>query len=296
MVSMRLGPWYYYGFKVLPRVVQGLLVACTTQALYWYLLIASAKKNVLPPLTWEMIMHQTITVVASATVQTFFAYRVYVLSTSIMLGCLVELLSLAQFGLGIASAYQAYHLASFITLPQQKRWLIGSWLLMEAICDVTLAASMTILLRRQRTGFRQTDNMLNKLIVYSINTGTITSVIAIIICVTFAINGFGSDVLVLGIPFSAVYNCTMLANLHYRTQLRQRLGPVSMGNTSARSNLVGVKVTVDKTVEPPPSTLIPLKQLRRERNAVMPREDTHPAVDGGTIPYSSFPTVFTVTD
>ncbi|KAF8342247.1 uncharacterized protein EI90DRAFT_3032610 [Cantharellus anzutake] len=234
-------------------VIQGLLVACTTQALYWYLVVASTEKNVLPFVTWEMAMHQTMTVVSSTAVQSFFAYRVYALSTSRILGCLVELLSLAQFGLGISSAYRAYHLANFSTIPQQERWLIGSWLLMEVICDVTLAVSMTILLRRQRTGFKQTDNILNKLIVYSINTGTVTGVIAIVICVAFAINGFGFVVLLLGIPFGAVYNFTMLANLHYRTQLRQHLCPAHMRNTGTGPNCLGVKVTVDKTVEPSPS-------------------------------------------
>ncbi|KAF8327382.1 uncharacterized protein EI90DRAFT_3067524, partial [Cantharellus anzutake] len=140
-------------------------------------------------------------------------------------------------------------IANFVTVPQQKRSLAESWLLMEAICDVTLAVSMTILLRRQRTGFKQTDNILNKLIIYSINTGTVTSVIAIVMCITFAIHGFGSDLLVLGIPLGAVYNFTMLTNLHYGAQLRQYVGPVNKGNTGTGPNWPGVKV--DKTVEPP---------------------------------------------
>ncbi|KAF8342242.1 uncharacterized protein EI90DRAFT_3032586 [Cantharellus anzutake] len=182
-------------------------------------------------------------------------------------------------------------MANFVTVPQQKRSLAESWLLMEAICDVTLAVSMTILLRRQRTGFQQTDNILNKLIVYSINTGTVTSVIAIVMCITFAIHGFGSDLLVLGIPLGAVYNFTMLTNLHYRAQLRQYVGPVNKGNTGTGPNWLGVKV--DKTVEPP---LLTLARLRPERNAIVPKEKTHPTVDGETTRYASFLPVFTVTD
>ncbi|KAF8342243.1 uncharacterized protein EI90DRAFT_3032590 [Cantharellus anzutake] len=48
-----------------------------------------------------MAIHQTTAVVSSTTVQSFFAYRVYTLSKSIIWGCLVMLLSLTQFGLGI---------------------------------------------------------------------------------------------------------------------------------------------------------------------------------------------------
>jgi len=139
-------------------------------------------------------------------------------------------LILVQFGFGVASSCRAYILSNLYDIAAKERWLIGMWLGCQAITDLTLAGSMTFLLRRQRTGFMRTDNAINRMVFYTINTGTITSVVAVIILVTFVIDGFHFVVLALGIPLGGIYIMTMLANLHSRLKIRRYLAPGSRIN------------------------------------------------------------------
>jgi len=81
---------------------------------------------------------------------------------------------------------------------------------------------MVLLLRRQRTGFEKTDGMINTLVIYSVNTGAATSVVAILTAIIFAIKPFHFAVMALAPPLGALYTICMLANLHSRTAIRRR--------------------------------------------------------------------------
>jgi len=208
-------------------LLQGFQLGCLTKALYTYLLSNYGHSQFLALAIWEGSVYQTTTVVAATTVQTFFAYRVYTLSSRRWIGFVMQTLILVQFGFGVASSCRAYILGTLYDIAVNERWLIGTWLGCEAITDLALAGSMTFLLRRQRTGFKRTDNAINRMIIYTINTGTITSVVAVIVLVTFVIAGFHFVVLALGVPLGGIYTLTMLANLHSRLTIRGYLAPGS---------------------------------------------------------------------
>ncbi|KAF9510113.1 hypothetical protein BS47DRAFT_101034 [Hydnum rufescens UP504] len=82
---------------------------------------------------------------------------------------------------------------------------------------------MCLVLRHQRTGFQTTDSMIDRLILYTISTGLITSVLSCIILGTLSKYGFNVSVLAISLPLSGLYSVTMLANLHTRKTLRARL-------------------------------------------------------------------------
>jgi hypothetical protein len=112
--------------------------------------------------------------------------------------------------------------ANFPEIAVKERWLVFAWLVAEAVSDSAIATSMVLLLRRQRTGFEKTDGMINTLIVYSINTGAATSIVAIATAITFALEQFHFAVLALAPPLGALYTICLLANLHSRTAIRRR--------------------------------------------------------------------------
>ena len=49
-----------------------------------------------------------------------------------------------------------------------------------AVADSVIAISLVVLLHRTRSGFRRSDSTINRLIVFTINTGLVTSVCAIL--------------------------------------------------------------------------------------------------------------------
>ncbi|KAF8334912.1 uncharacterized protein EI90DRAFT_374816 [Cantharellus anzutake] len=88
-----------------------------------------------------------------------------------------------------------------------------------------IAFVMSFFLNRRRTGFRQTDTMLRKLTVYSINTGLLTSALALVVMFAFAFYGFHFVHLMFILPLGGVYTASLLANLHSRSRLWGELQP-----------------------------------------------------------------------
>jgi len=76
--------------------------------------------------------------------------------------------------------------------------------------------------------FVMTDSVLNRMVLYAISTGLVTSVLACIVLGTFAKYGPNLSVLTNSLPLGAFYPVTMLANLHTRKTLRVKLDTPSL--------------------------------------------------------------------
>ncbi|KAF8185325.1 hypothetical protein K438DRAFT_1765969 [Mycena galopus ATCC 62051] len=128
---------------------------------------------------------------ASAIVQIFFARRIFILKGHKMWACVVAgiivLLSLMQCLAGIidvtifaAFTTEVSELEHFAT--GVKVWYIGS-----AVCDIVITMTMTFILNdyRSKTPWNMTDTLLNKLIFNTVETGAVTTFVAIVGVVLF---------------------------------------------------------------------------------------------------------------
>ncbi|KAF9508272.1 hypothetical protein BS47DRAFT_241891 [Hydnum rufescens UP504] len=171
---------------------------------------------------------------SSLIVQTFFVYRVYSLSTNLYAAVLVQVLVLLQFGFSSANAIKATMILEFRVIVRECTWLVETWLTVQATVDVVIATYMCLLLRRRRTGFQKTDSVINRMALYTISTGLVTSVLSCISLLLvhfsnflsfhcdnsnaelimggqFAKYGVSLGVLVVGMPLGGFYSITMLA-------------------------------------------------------------------------------------
>jgi len=145
-------------------------------------------------------------------------------------GCLCWCMTSAQFGVGL----DLYFLANKLHVPQDvvrlSRPLIIAWLTMQAISDLIIAGAMSFFLRRRRTGFPQTDTVIKILMMYAINTGLLTSMVAMEVMLVFTFCGFQFFHECFIIPLGGLYTTSLLANLHSRSMLRRKLqgGPQSV--------------------------------------------------------------------
>lgn len=55
---------------------------------------------------------------------------------------------------------------------------------LAAVSDVAIAVILIFLLQRSRTGFRRSDSVINRLILFSLNTGLLTSIDALLSLIT----------------------------------------------------------------------------------------------------------------
>ncbi|KAF9512075.1 hypothetical protein BS47DRAFT_1345873 [Hydnum rufescens UP504] len=190
-------------------ILEAFQLACVTQSLYSS--FVTNYDNPLAHVAWNFTAFQISAVCASVTVQTFFAHRVYSLSSNLYLGVFVQVLVLVQFGFGAATSVASNIVPSYEILVKDWTWLVVSWMAMQAIADVVIAACMCLLLRRRRTGFQKTDSVINHMVLYTVSTGLVTSILSCILLGMFAKHGFDFSVFALCMPLAAFYSITVLA-------------------------------------------------------------------------------------
>ncbi|KAJ3526363.1 hypothetical protein NMY22_g10198 [Coprinellus aureogranulatus] len=144
---------------------------------------------------------------------------------NIILTGLASLLVVAEFVCivvftGIAMTYQTFlELAQLETLSRVVNAL-------AAAGDVLIAACLCVMLHRSRTGFTRSDTMINKLIMFAVNTGVLTSVCAI--CSLIAITVAGDTFIYIAFFFciGRLYTNSLLATLNARKMIRGAADPI----------------------------------------------------------------------
>ncbi|KAI0923782.1 hypothetical protein AcV5_009238 [Taiwanofungus camphoratus] len=152
--------------------------------------------------------------VLSATVQTYFAWRLWMLSMSRVIPAIISLLALAQMGAGFtAAADMKMH------WPIPRYWeadlyntSICVWLAGSALTDVIIAVSMTLTLSKAKTHYsRSSDCLVNRLVKIIVETGTLTASVAVVTLVLFS-----------ALPYTLLSECPMLilSNLFQQSRVR----------------------------------------------------------------------------
>ncbi|PPQ93411.1 hypothetical protein CVT25_004728 [Psilocybe cyanescens] len=88
-----------------------------------------------------------------------------------------------------------------------------------AAADVIIAATMTYLLYSQRTGWASTDGMVNRLVIFTVNTGILTSMVALITLVIAVSLPNSPMYAAFYFITSKLYLNTMLASLNARNSI-----------------------------------------------------------------------------
>ncbi|PIL34890.1 hypothetical protein GSI_02677 [Ganoderma sinense ZZ0214-1] len=163
------------------------------------------------------------TVLISTSSQCFFARRLWLLSNGnkLLVGTIV-LGALGDFGLGVAiSVYMYYHREIAALSSLEIRILGGIESGMSVICDVAIVIGLCYYLNSKRTGFKRTDSIIDRLIIYAINRGVLTAVCQAghMISVVGLPSHFTS--IAFGLIESKLYCNTLFATLNARKSLRE---------------------------------------------------------------------------
>ncbi|KAJ7651132.1 hypothetical protein FB45DRAFT_859745 [Roridomyces roridus] len=96
------------------------------------------------------------------------------------------------------------------------------WLASSAATDVSIASALVFQLRSAgaRTAFKQTRSLINRLIFYTIQTGSFTTAIAICVLVTYLHDTNANVCVGFGFTLGRLYTLTMLFNLNNRSLMR----------------------------------------------------------------------------
>ncbi|KAF8999303.1 hypothetical protein BDQ17DRAFT_756729 [Cyathus striatus] len=222
--------WYYYThqrdswpIKALVGAVMAfdtIHQALITHTVYTYLVSNWGDTAFIQRLVWSMLVEVLFNGLTGLLVQSFLTMRVWRLSNrKVILTGICSILVVAEFGCVVTFTAMSLHLETFVQLAKLKYLSI----LVNALAaagDVLIAGTLCVLLHRSRTGFERSDTMINKLILFAVNTGLLTSICACasLISITVA----GETFLYIGFFFciGRLYTNSLLATLNARKMIR----------------------------------------------------------------------------
>ncbi|THH08791.1 hypothetical protein EW145_g2463 [Phellinidium pouzarii] len=208
-----------------------------------------------------------VTALVDGFVQALFVMRVWHLSKKNYI--LTGILSLFVLGQTVSTmiyfgkAYNLNLIAELVSvLPEERAMDI-----IVTITDLSIASSMAYLLHSRRSGMRQTDTLINRLIFYTIATGLVSALAAVLALITAYVLPKTFIYLVFDLIAPKLYINSILALLNSRAKLRDGLisdserglsmnnmsrdGVTSSGKNNAfttRTNVVNIKVDTQQTL------------------------------------------------
>ncbi|KAI0771273.1 hypothetical protein BD413DRAFT_552413, partial [Trametes elegans] len=229
------------------RVLVGAVVILDTlttifmaHGLYTYTVLDLGEPIKITIITWSFALTNGCAVLTAFLVQCHFGLRLWGFSSKnqLLVG-LIALFAFCNLGAGVAMLVHMLSDTSLFSLGSVSiRVLSGLSSGASSVCDVIIAAGLCYYLQTSRSGFKQTDHIVDKLFIYSINRGALTAV-----CQTLA---FVLATSLPGrfyfVPFalleSKLYANSLLATLNVRRTLKEApsvvLGPY-MANGETRA-------------------------------------------------------------
>ncbi|CAA7262222.1 unnamed protein product [Cyclocybe aegerita] len=202
----------------------------TSFKVYFYVIQNYFNPRQLDIMIWGFGMQALFQDIGDLLVQCFFLMRIWLLGNKrLYLVIPPALFIAAKFGVGVAWAIKASQ-TDRITVSQKQYNLLSEIANgAAAIANILLAGTILYLLHRSRSGIRQSDNKITKIMIYTINTGAVTSIFSVLnVATAIAL----PDAFVYGVFYfcaGRLYLNTMLASLNARKSLaRQKTSYVEM--------------------------------------------------------------------
>jgi len=196
-------------------------VMLVAHALYWFLVSHFTDPLIIIYIPWTIWASGIVAPTSDAIVRCFFIYRIWVLSQKKRwIAYPLCVLTLAVWADAIALAVKGFASLTFSHL-QRLSWMLYLGLGLMTAGDFCFAASLCYYLRRGKSGAnKQTNSMVNILMIYAINTGLITSVFSLASLITFVALPNTYIFLTMYFPLSKLYANALLATLNARDWLR----------------------------------------------------------------------------
>ncbi|EKM51209.1 uncharacterized protein PHACADRAFT_213079 [Phanerochaete carnosa HHB-10118-sp] len=167
---------------------------------------------------WRFATDPAMVGIIATLVQLFFAWRLKVLTNNWWITGLVVLTAIASCCGGLGTAIAIHFVKQYKNFYKFDS-IVAVWLASMAVCDTVIAIAMTWRLKRHKTGFQQTDDVVNKIIRLTVSTGAISAIWAIVDLILFLSVRTGVH-LALNLPLAKLYTNSLLSSLNSRSGLK----------------------------------------------------------------------------
>ncbi|KAI0644919.1 hypothetical protein C8Q79DRAFT_1119719 [Trametes meyenii] len=172
---------------------------------------------------WYIQLTIPMTAITGLFSQTFYAGRVYFIGPQyrplVAIAVIVMLLSLAWDFVATVKVFHAPTLQAF----SHYSWIVSVAYGLAVLCDLITASALILALLRSRTGVRRTDSVVEVLVLYTVNTGLLTTIVGLLVFVFALVHSENLIYAGLSIPGVKLYSNSVLAMLNSRQSLSARM-------------------------------------------------------------------------
>ncbi|KAF8195379.1 hypothetical protein BJ912DRAFT_956747 [Pholiota molesta] len=225
--------------------------ACGAAYLYKALILNFNNPAYLNDVTWLFDMDPAITGVIVTMVQSFFAWRIFVLTKSYIF----PLLILATAATGAISAIltpiKVSQEPQFTALIKAKVQ-ISIWLSSEVLGDMLITVILVVYLSKHKTGFQRSDMLVDRIIRLTVQTGLITSVVALCNLIAYLADPTGLHLL-FNFMLCKLYSNSLMSTLNSRGIWMSGPSGMSQGkNSEDHAHSMPSNTYRPAIVQPPP--------------------------------------------
>ncbi|KAJ7641884.1 hypothetical protein FB45DRAFT_1054276 [Roridomyces roridus] len=171
------------GIKLLAAVIwvlDSLHTAVIWSAIWTYLIHNYGELEKVDVLPWGIPLSTLSTTFITVLVDSFHAYRIFMLSRgSMLMTAPIGFLLFARLALGTTTAARMFQIPHLSVLKAKEAWLLTVALATSATLDIVTAAVLVHLLLKQRSMGSRFNHVVEKLIIYGLETGSITALASI---------------------------------------------------------------------------------------------------------------------
>ncbi|KAF8910258.1 hypothetical protein CPB85DRAFT_1435349 [Mucidula mucida] len=205
--------------------------ALITHAVYTYVITGFGDRNGLNTVLWSIYLEVLFNGLTGFLVQSFFVHRIWTFRRNVSVVLFISALVAAEFAVSLAYVGLGMRLKTFDELVQIKG-VSMSINGLAAAGDVAISIAICTMLESSKSGFGWSNHVINRLMIFAINSGLLTSLCAImsLICITALPDTLIYFVFYFIIRASAcyadftdyriVYSNSLLATLNYRKSMR----------------------------------------------------------------------------
>lgn len=224
IIYSKLYPTDPFSVKALVLAIW-LLDSCHTgfiwAALWQYLIMFFGEPHKIDFISWNIALTIFLTAVLTFVVHCFFSHRIFMLSQrNWILTLPIFMLAVLRLVSACATTVQMINLHSFSQFKEDYRWLFTMGLALSSVVDILITCSLFFLLQKSRTGAKSLNKLIDTLIWYSFETGTLTTAGTILSMVCYL--SMNTNLIFMGMHFviSKFYANSLLVTLNTRQTLR----------------------------------------------------------------------------
>ncbi|KAJ6572463.1 hypothetical protein DFH09DRAFT_407196 [Mycena vulgaris] len=167
--------------------------------------------------------------------QLFFTWRIRTFTRSNILSGCIAALSVFTLGVGIWAVFHLISAGAWSRVPFAHK-AAEVWLFASAGTDLVIAFCLALALRSKKTGIKDTDTVVDRIIRSTVQTGAITAFFSIMDVVCFLTIQNATFNFMFNIPVSKLYSNCLMSALNARKEYNSKLNGLSgLGASGATS-------------------------------------------------------------